>query len=81
MQNKIIDGWTFIHSLVGFNIGCVLKSRSLGYFLIIGYETIENKYLVGPIFQEDEGMLNIISDIVFGIGSYELGRKYGDKKL
>ncbi len=76
-NNKIIDWWTFIHALVGFNLGSILKSRLLGYSLIIGYEAIENKYLVGPIFQEDERWLNVISDIVFGIGAYELGRKYG----
>ena len=81
MQNKIFDAWTFIHSLVGFNIGSFIPSRSLGYLLIISYEAIENKYLIGTIFQEEEGMLNILSDIVFGLGFYELGKKYGDKKI
>jgi len=81
MENKIIDPWTFIHALVGFNIGSVLKSRPVGYSLIIGYEFIENLFLIGPIFQNEEGWLNIISDLVFGIGAYELGKKYGNKKI
>ncbi len=81
MQNKIIDAWTFIHALVGFNIGSVIKSRPVGYSLIIGYEVIESLFLVGTIFQEDEGIINIVSDIAFGIGSYELGKKYGDKNI
>lgn len=81
MQNKIIDPWTFIHALIGFNIGSVLKSRPVGYSLIIGYEAIENKYLIGNIFQEGEGWINIISDIAFGVGGFELARKYGNKKI
>ena len=81
MENKIIDPWTVIHALVGFNIGSITKSRPVGYSLIIGYEFIENLFLVGPIFQNEEGWLNIISDLVFGLGAYELGKKYGNKKI
>ena len=79
MENKIIDPWTFIHALVGFCLGPL--PRKYSYPIIIIYEVIENKYLIGTIFQEGEGSLNIVSDIVFGIGGYELGRKYGDKKI
>jgi len=81
MENRIIDPWTVIHAVVGFNIGMLVKSRLLGYLLIIGYESIENKYLIGTIFQNEEGVLNILSDIAVGIGSYELGKKYGNKKI
>lgn len=81
MQNKIIDAWTFIHALIGFNIGSITKSRSVGYSLIIGYEVIENLFLIGPIFKEDEGWINIISDVAFGIGAFELAKKYGNKKI
>ena len=81
MENKIIDAWTFIHALVGFNIGSVIKSRPVGYSLIVGYEAIENLFLIGPIFQEDEGWLNIISDVLVGISFYELGKKFGNKKI
>ena len=81
MENKIIDPWTFIHALIGFNIGSVTKSRTVGYSLIVGYEVVENLFLVGPIFQNEEGWINIISDVAFGIGAFELARKYGDKKI
>ncbi len=80
-NNKILDWWSFIHAVVGFNIGVLVKSRWIGYLLIIGYEGIENKYLIGPIFEEEEGFLNVLSDVVVGLGSYELGRKYGNKKI
>ena len=81
MQNKIVDAWTFIHALVGFNIGSVIKSRPVGYSLIIGYEIIENLFIIGPVFQEDEGWINIISDIAFGLGAYELAKKYGEVNI
>ena len=81
MENKIIDPWTFIHTLVGFNIGSIIKSRPVGYSLIVGYEVIENLFLIGPIFQEDEGWLNILSDLAFGLGAYELGKKYGEVNI
>ncbi len=77
----ILDWWTPIHALVGFCVGSVVKSRPLGYSLIAGYEVIENKFLIGPVFINDEKWLNIISDIVVGVGFYELGKKYGNKKI
>jgi len=80
-ENKIFDGWTVIHALVGFCAGFTIKSRPLGYSLIIGYEFIENKYLIGTIFETGEGLSNILSDIIVGIGSYEFGKKYGNKKI
>ena len=58
-----------------------MKSRPLAYSLIVGYEVIENKYLIGSIFQEDEGWANIILDLVVGIGAYELGKKYGQENI
>ncbi len=81
MERNVIDPWTVIHAVVGLNVGLLVKSRLLGYFLIIGYEAIENKYLIGPIFENQEGILNILSDIVVGLGTYEIGRKYGNKKI
>ena len=80
-NTKIIDAWTFIHALVAFNIGSITKSRPLAYSLIVGYEAIENKYLDGTVFKDTEGMLNVLSDIVVGIGTYELGKKYGQVKI
>ena len=79
MENKIIDPWTVIHALVGFCLNPL--PRKYAYPLIIIYEVVENKYLVGPIFQDEEGNLNIISDLIAGIGFYELGKKYGDRKV
>ncbi len=80
MQTKIIDNWTLIHALTGFYIGTIIKSRPLGYSLIIGYEVIE-PLLVPGVFEESEGILNIISDTVVGILTYESGRKLKDKKI
>ena len=80
MQTKIIDNWTLIHAISGFYIGTIIKSRSLGYSLIIGYEFIE-PFLVPRVFDESEGILNIISDTVIGILTYEAGRKLKDKKI
>ncbi len=80
-NNRILDWWSFIHAVVGFNVGTLVKSRGIGYLIIVGYEVIENKYLIGPIFEEQEGSLNVLSDIAVGLGAYELGRKYGNKKI
>ena len=80
MQTKIIDSWTIIHALTGFYIGTIIKSKPLGYSLIIGYEFIE-PLLVPAIFDESEGIQNIISDTIVGILSYEAGRKLKDKKI
>ena len=80
MENKIIDPWTFIHALVGFNIGSLIKSRPLGYSLIIGYEVIE-PLLVPTVFENEEEWVNIFSDLAFGLGTFELGRKYGNKRI
>ena len=80
MQTKIIDSWTLIHVLTGFYLGTIIKSKPLGYSLIIGYEVIE-PLLVPGIFEEKEGILNIISDTIVGILSYEAGRKLKDKKV
>ncbi len=81
MERKIIDPWTIVHATVGLTIGSIVKSRLLGYVLIIGYEAIENKYLINGIFENEESGLNILSDIIVGIGAYEIGRKYKDKKI
>ncbi len=80
-NNLILDWWTPIHALVGFCAGFIIPSRLVGYSLIIGYEAIENRYLIGPIFESKEGMLNVISDTVVGVLFYELGKKYGNKKI
>ena len=80
MENKIIDPWTFIHALVGFNIGSLIKSRPFGYSLIIGYEVIE-PLLIPTVFENEEGWVNIFSDIAFGLGAFELARKYGNKRI
>ena len=83
-NNKIIDWWTTIHFLGGFVIGSAIPKRDLGYGLILGYEVVENliaRKLAGDFFKEDEGPINIISDSIVGIIAYELGKKYGKRKI
>ena len=83
-NNKIIDWWTTIHFLGGFVIGSAIPKRKIGYSLILGYEVVENILMrseAGDIFKEDEGIINAISDSIVGILAYELGKKYGKKKI
>lgn len=84
VNNKIIDWWTIPHLLGGFVIGCAIPKREIGYGLILGYEVIENILMrsdLGSLFKEDEGLINAISDSIFGILAYELGKKYGKRKI
>lgn len=81
-NNKIIDWWTFIHFVVGFNLGKL--SRKISYPLIISYEIVENiiaRKTLGEFFKEFEGLINALSDTAVGLGAYELGRKYGQVKI
>lgn len=83
-NNKIIDWWTIPHLLGGFVIGSAIHKRKIGYSLILGYEVIENILMrseAGDIFKEDEGPINIISDSIVGIIAFELGKKYGKRKI
>lgn len=83
-NNKIIDWWTIPHLLGGFVIGSATPKRKIGYSLILGYEVVENILMrseAGDIFNEDEGPINAISDSIVGIIAFELGKKYGKKKI
>ena len=83
-NNKIIDFWTIPHFLVGSILGFNIPKREIGYSLIIGYEIVENliiRKLAGDFFKEYEGFVNVVSDIIVGIGAYELSKKYGKREI
>jgi len=80
MQNKIIDWWSVIHFIGGFSLASF--PRNYMYPLFIIFEIAENT--IGPrlnIIKEIEGPVAIASDMLINIASYELGRKYGHKKI
>ena len=57
-------------------IGVFVKERKIAYSLIIGFEVIEKLFLEKVVFKEVEGVQNIFSDVVVGLLSYELARRF-----
>lgn len=82
-ENKIIDVWSAIHFLVCFNLSSIIKKREVAYPLFILYELLETPLFVEriPVFKSPEGPVNVVSDIIVNLAAYELGRKYGNKKI
>ncbi len=74
-NNSIFDLWSLVHIGSGVILGLAKISRPYTYGLIIGYEFIENFVLrkqLESFFKEEEGDLNIISDVVVGIAGFEI---------
>lgn len=83
MENRIIDQWTPIHFLIPFCLGSLIKKRKLVYPLLILYELFETPLFVEliPVYRFPEGPVGVVSDIIVNLTAYELGRKYGNKKI
>jgi len=75
-NNKLVDKWTAVHIATGLLIGSTIKERKIAYPIIIGFEIIEKLFLEEIIFKEIEGVNNIISDLLFGVGSFEIAREF-----
>jgi hypothetical protein len=70
------DVWTLVHVFIPLLIGVLLRRKWwwIGVGIVIGYELLENLLLIyvsSDFFGEE--LINIISDIIFGLGATLLG--------
>jgi len=80
MVLKIMDGWFVIHLLGGFLVGGFIKERFPAYFAFCVAEAVENTAILEKGIW-GEGIADTFYDIAQDIAGYELGRKYGNKKI
>ena len=82
-DNKIVDAWTPIHFLTSFCLASIIPKREIAHPLLIFHEVFENLLFIKliPVYKVPEGPLNTCSDITINLIGYELGRKYGSKKI
>jgi len=83
IQNNIIDGYSVIHFLTCFCLASIIKKREVAYPLLIFHEIFETPLFVKliPVYKNAEGPVNICSDMAVNLIAWELGRKYGSKKI
>lgn len=83
MENKIIDGYSVIHFLTCFCLAEFIKKKEVAHPLLIFYEVFETPLFIKliPIWKTPEGPISICSDMVVNLIAWELGRKYGNKKI
>ena len=83
MENSIIDRWTPGHFLICFCLAQFIKKREVAYPLLIFYEVFETPLFIKliPIWKTPEGPIGILSDMAVNLIAWELGKKYGSKKI
>jgi len=78
INNSLFDWWTVVHIFTGSLASIVFPLRSTGWAVIVGYEIGEqilmNSSKFEYLFKTKEGLLNFFSDVVVGLGSYELAK-------
>ena len=80
-NNKILDWWSLGHIGSGLYLGMINIPRYSAYGLLIGFEILENVIFreeLGDFFGDFEAPTNMISDVILGIGGYELTRHIKD---